>query len=177
MADLQAVIITVLIIKNSKKEIGTNKIQRVQSFEGFREILSDIYDGGKDAITIEVRVSRSVERKEEATIDADETISLAIEIFLVKTYKYVVTLKSHESNVETSTVELPRHSMVHALLRKKPTLIILKTLPEKDKKIALHNKLIRDIQQKPFFAIQSQDEGHKVFKLVSNALWYLDGRA
>ena len=67
--------------------------------------------------------------------------------------------------------------MVHALMRKKPTLIILKTLPEKDKKIALHNKLIRDIQQKPFFAMQSQDEGHKVFKLVSNALWYLDGRA
>ena len=177
MADLQAVIITVLIIKSSKKEIGINKIQRVHSFEGFREILSDIYDGGKDAITIEVRVSRSVERKEEATIDADETISLAIEVFLVKTYQYVVTLKSHESNVETSTVELPRHSMVHALMRKKPTLIILKTLLEKDKKIALHNKLIRDIQQKPFFAIQSQDEGHKVFKLVSNALWYLDGRA
>lgn len=127
MADTQAVIINVLIVKSSKKEIPINKkMQRVHSFDSFREILSDIYDGGKDAITIEVRVSRSVERKEEATIDADETISLAIEIFLVKTYKYVVTLKSHESNVETSTVELPRHSMVHALLRKKPTLIILK---------------------------------------------------
>ena len=64
MADAQAVIITVLIVKNSKKEILiTNKTQRVHSFESFREILSDIYDGGKDVITIEVRVSSSVERK------------------------------------------------------------------------------------------------------------------
>ena len=48
MADAQAVIITVLIVKNSKKEIAiNNKIQRVHSFESFREILSDIYDGRK----------------------------------------------------------------------------------------------------------------------------------
>ena len=64
--------------------------------------------------------------------------------------------------------------MVDVLMRKQPT-IILKTL--KDKKIVLHNELIIDVQQKPFLAIYSQDEGHKVFKLVSNALWYLDGRA
>ena len=48
MADEQAVIITVLIVENSKKEIPiNNKIQRVYLFESFREILSDIYDGGK----------------------------------------------------------------------------------------------------------------------------------
>ena len=119
MVDPEAVIITVLIIKNSKKEIGINKIQRVHSFESFRETLSNIYDRRKGAITIEVRVSSSVERKEEATIDVDETISLAIEIFLVKSIKYFVTLKSHESNAETSTAELPRRSMVHVLIRKK----------------------------------------------------------
>ena len=65
--------------------------------------------------------------------------------------------------------------MVDVLMRKKST-IILKTLSEKDK-IVLHNKLIRDMQQKSFLAIQSQDEGHKVFKLLSNALWCLDGCA
>ena len=85
-------------------------------------------------------------------------------------------LKSHESNGETSTAELPCCLMVDVLMRKKPTLIILKTLPEKNK-IVLHNKLIRDMQQKSFLVIQSQDEGHKFFKLLSNALWYLDGRA
>ena len=94
MADAQAVIITLLIIKNSKKEIAiNNKIQRVHYFESFHEILSDIYDGGKDAITIEFLVSSLVERKEEATIDVDKTISLANKIFLVNTIKYVVTLK------------------------------------------------------------------------------------
>ena len=67
--------------------------------------------------------------------------------------------------------------MVDVLMRKKPTLIILNTLPEKDKKIALHSELIRDMQQKTFLAIKSQDKGHKVFELVSNALWYLDGHA
>ena len=156
MVDAQAVIITVLIIKNSKKEIAiNNKIQRVHSFESFREILSDIYDGGKDAITMEVCVSSSVERKEEAMIDVDKTISFANKIVLVKTIKYVVTLKSLESNGKTSTAELLHRSMVDVLMRKKPTLIILKTLPEKDKKIALHNELIRDMQQKSFLAIQS----------------------
>ena len=180
MADAQTVIITVLMVKNSKKEITiNNKIQRVHSLENFCKILPDICGGGKDAITIKVHVSSSssVERKEEATIDVDKTISLANEIFLVKTIKYIVTLKSHESNRETSTAELPRGSMVDLLMRKKPTLIILKILPEKHKKIALHNELIGDMQQKPFLAIQSQVKGYKVFKLDSNALWYVDGRA
>ena len=95
MADAKGVTITVLIVKNSKKEITiNNKIQRIHTFESFRDILSDIYDGEKDTITIKVRVSSSVE-KEEATIDVDETISLANEIFLVKTMKYVVMLKSY----------------------------------------------------------------------------------
>ena len=178
MADAQAVIITVLIVKNSRKEITiNNKIQGVHSFESFHEILSEIYDGGKDAITIEFLVSSLVERKEEATIDVDETISLANKIFLVKTVKYVVILKSCKSNGEASTTKLPHCSMVDVLMRKKTTLIILKALSEKDKKIALNNELIRDMQQRPFLAIQSQDKGHEVFKLVSNALWYLDGRA
>ena len=95
MVDAKGVITTVTIVKNSKKEITiNNKIQRIHTFESFRDILSDIYDGEKDAITIKVRVSSSVE-KEEATIDVDETISLANEIFLVKTMKYVVMLKSY----------------------------------------------------------------------------------
>ena len=131
----------------------------------------------KDAITIEVRVSSSVERKDEVTIDLDETVSLTNKIFLVKTIKYVALLKSHESNGETSTAELPRCLMVDVLMRKKPTLIFLKTLSEKDKKIVLHDELIRDMQQKSFLAIQSQDERNQVFKLASNTLWYLDGRA
>ena len=95
MVDARGVIITVTIVKNTKKEITiNNKIQRIHSFESFRDILSDIYDREKDAITTKVHVSSSVE-KEETTIDVDETISLANEIFLVKTMKYVVMVKSY----------------------------------------------------------------------------------
>ena len=95
MVDAKGVTITVLIVKTSKKEITiNNKIQRIHSFESFRDILSDIYDREKDAITMKVHVSSSVE-KEETTIDVDETISLANEIFLVKTMKYVVMVKSY----------------------------------------------------------------------------------
>ena len=79
MADTQAVIINMLIVKSSKKEIPINKkMQRVHSSDSFREILSDIYDGGKDVITIEVRVSSSVERKEEATIDVNKTLTSTV---------------------------------------------------------------------------------------------------
>ena len=79
MADAQAVIITVLIVKNNKKEIPiNNKMQRVDLFQSFCEILTDICDGGKDVQTIEVRVSSSSERKEEATIDVNKTLTSTV---------------------------------------------------------------------------------------------------
>lgn len=169
----KAVVITVLAMKNNKKELCiNNKIKKVFSFETFRDILLDVYEAGKDASNIEIRVSSSMERKEEAEIDVDETISLADEIFNVKTIKYVLTFKSEE--VE-NTAQCP--TVADVLMKRKQNLTILKTLPEKDKKIALHNELLRDIQQKPFLAAQSQDEGHKLLKILSNALWYLDGRS
>ena len=66
-----------------------------------------------------MHVSSSAERKEKAAIDVDETVSLANEIFFVKTIRYVVMLKSHESNGETSTAELLCCLMVDVLMRKK----------------------------------------------------------
>ena len=59
-----------------------------------------------------MRVSTSFERQEEITIDVDETISLANKIFLLKTIKYIVMLKSHESNGEASTGKLPCRLMI-----------------------------------------------------------------
>ena len=79
MADAQAVIITVLMVRNSKKEIPiSNKMQRVHLFESFREIPCDISDGGYDVITREVRVSSSCERKEEAAIDVNKTLTSTV---------------------------------------------------------------------------------------------------
>ena len=58
----QAAVITVVIVKNRKREIAIkNKIKIVYSFHTFWEILCSCRDGMKDAETIAARVSRSVE--------------------------------------------------------------------------------------------------------------------
>ena len=145
----QAVVITALVLKNNKRELCiNNKILKVFPFETFREILIKVYEAGKDASEIKVRVSSSMERKEEAEIDVEETISLANEIFNVKTIKYDLTFKSDNELVE-NTAQIPTVADVLMKRKQKQNLTILKTLQEKDKKIALHNELLRDIQQQP----------------------------
>ena len=52
----------------------------------------------------------------------------------------------------------------------------LKTLKGSDKKVSLHNNLIRDLQENNLLRRNtSQEKGHKLLKTLSNALWYLDG--
>ena len=52
----------------------------------------------------------------------------------------------------------------------------LKTLKGSDKKVSLHNNLIRDIQENNILCRNtSQEKGHKLLKTLSNTLWYLDG--
>ena len=54
----------------------------------------------------------------------------------------------------------------------------LKTLKGSDKKVSLHNNLIRDMQKNIFLrGNTSQKEGYKLFKTLINALWYLDGHS
>ena len=80
-------------------------------------------------------------------IDMDETISLANEIFLVKTIRFDVTLKIV---LPSGTNDTAPRSIVDVLMGKKlPT--ILKTLIEKNKKTALHNQLIRGMQKRVHF--------------------------
>ena len=103
----------------------------------------------------------------------DETISLVNKIFLLKTIRFDLVLKIVELS---GTNNAAPHAIVDVLMGKKPP-TILKTLIEKNKTV-LHNKLIRDMQKSPFLASKAlEEEGHKVLKNISNALWYLDGRA
>ena len=168
MGDSQAGVTTVVIVKDQKREIAIkNKIKIVYSFDTFREILCSCCDGIKNAETTEARVSSSVERREEALIDMDETISLANEIFLVKTIRFDIILKISEPSGANDAAS---RSVVDVLMVKRPT-TILKALIEKNKKTAPHNELIRDMQKSPFLANKaSQKEGHKVLKSVSNAM-------
>ena len=55
---------------------------------------------------------------------------------------------------------------------------VLKPLNVTNKKDELHNTLVADIQSDRAILVHgfSQNEGHAVFKLISDAVWYLDGR-
>ena len=54
----------------------------------------------------------------------------------------------------------------------------LNPLKGNDKKALLHNDLIKDLQKQNLLSGHiSQDEGHRLIKCLSNALWYLDGRS
>ena len=137
----KGIVINAVIIKNNKRELVVkNKIKRFFTCDTFREILIVVYSSAKDASDIQVHVSSSIERKEEAEIGIDETVSLANEIFIVKTVKYTITFETEECVAGNSS-----RSMVEVLMKK--SLSILKTLPEKDKKIALHNEIINDVQK------------------------------
>ena len=69
----------------------------------------------------------------------------------------------------------PQRWMNDALMRQSRP---LETLKGSDKKVSLHNNLIRDIPENNLLRRNtSQEEGHKLFKTLSNALWYLDGRS
>ena len=54
----------------------------------------------------------------------------------------------------------------------------LETLKGSNKKVSLHSDLVMDMQENNLLrGNTSQEEGHKLFKTLSNALWYLDGRS
>ena len=157
----QAAVITVVIVKNRKREMAIkNKIKRVYSFDTFWEILCSCCDGMKDAETIAARVSRSVERREETLIDMDETIYLAKEIFLVKTIRFDVILKFVEPS---GTNDAALYSIVDVLMEEKPP-TILKNVTEKNKNTASHKELINNMKKIPILANKaSQEVGHKVW--------------
>ena len=69
----------------------------------------------------------------------------------------------------------PQRLMNDVLMRQSRT---LETLKGSDKKVSLHNDLIREMQENNLLhGNTSQEEGHKLFKTLSNALWYLDGHS
>ena len=54
----------------------------------------------------------------------------------------------------------------------------LENLKGSNKKVSLHSDLVMDMQENNLLrGNTSQEEGHKLFKTLSNALWYLDGRS
>ena len=165
-----AIFVNLTVIKNSKKEVVIrNKIKRVDIDKNFDNILNEIYDTSLiDIESINVKVSSLLDLKEEASIDITEKLSLANELMKVKVISFEIKVKqSHE--VENVA---PQRSMNDVLMRHSRP---LETLKGSDKKVSLHNDLIRDMQENNLLRRNtSEEEGHKSFKTLSNTLWYLD---
>ena len=54
----------------------------------------------------------------------------------------------------------------------------LKPLKDNDPKAALHNDVIKDMQNTDLlYRHVSIDDGHKIMKGLTNALWYMDDRS
>ena len=71
-----AIFVNLILIKNSKKEVVIrNKIKRVDIDKNFDNILNEIYDTSLiDIESINVKVSSSLDLKEEASIDITENV-------------------------------------------------------------------------------------------------------
>ena len=152
-----AIFVNLTLIKNSKKEVVIrNKIKRVDIDKNFDNILNEIYDMSLiDIESINVKVSSALDFKEEASIDITKKLSLANELMKVKVISFKIKVKQSQEVENVAP---------------------LQTLKGSNKKVSLHNDLIRDMQENNLLCGNaSQEEGHKLFKTLSNALWYLGG--
>ena len=166
-----AIFANLTLIKNSKKEVVIrNKIKRVDIDKNFDNILNEIYDTSLiDIKSINVKVSSLLDLKEEAAINITGKLSLANELIKVKVISFEIKVKQSQ---EVENVA-PQRSMNDVLMRQSCP---LETLKGSDKKVSLCNDLIREMQENNLLrGNTSQVEGQKLFKTLSNALWYLDG--
>ena len=154
-----AIFVNLNLIKNSKKEVAIrNKIKRVDIDKNF-DILNEIYDTSLiDIESINVKVSSLLDLKEEASIDITEKLSLTNELMKVKVISFEIKKKQSQ---EVENVA-PQRSMNDVLMRQSHP---LETLKGCDKKVSLHNDLIRDMQENNLLCGNtSQEEGHKLLK-------------
>ena len=174
MSELEniAIFVNLTLIKNSKKEVVIrNEIKRVDIDKNFDNILNEIYDTSlTDIKSINVKVSSLFDLKEEASIDITEKLSLTNELMKIS---YIFRNKSEavSRTWKYSSSEVNEWCFNEAISS-------LETLKGSDKKVSLHDNLIRDMQKNNLLCRNtSQEEGHKLFKTLSNPFWYLDGHS
>ena len=140
--------------------------------KNFDNISNKIYDTSLiDIESINVKVSSRLDLKEEASIDITEKLSLANELMKVRVISFKIKVKQFQ---EVENVAIQR-LMNDVLMRQSRP---IESLKGSDKKVSLHNDLIRDMEENNLLrGNTSPEEGHKLLKTLSNALWYLDGRS
>ena len=92
------------------------------------------------------------------------------DLFKVKVISYEV----HLNEEAAADKDQQMHRSINNVLMK--TTRQLESLKGNDRKVALHNNVIKDMQNTDLLCRHvSVDDEHKVMKGLTNALWYMDG--
>ena len=166
----RAVLLNVSLFQKGRKElIIRNKIRKVSLSDTFSNILEDSY---KDIITQDVLltktfVSSSLEKSEEAEVEKDDAISLVDGLFKVISEVHLKEEAAVDKVQQT-------HRSINDVLMK--TTKQLEPLKGNNRKVALQKDVIKDMQNTDLLCGHvSVDDGHKVMKGLTNALWYMEG--
>ena len=172
-------VISVILKQNDTTEnIIINKIERVMNTSTFREILQTLLTRHSQLLElddcIQVCVASQSTWTDEAEIDIDESVDLACSVINVKYLRFTITRTSSSTAAIVPTRSITEVMMESVKYPKK-----IETVPPKDKLCELYNAVVEDMQgeEKLLRGSSSQIDASEVMKKLTNALWYLDGRA
>ena len=170
-----AVLLNVSLFWKGRKElIIRNKIRKASSSDMFSNILEDMYN---DIITQYVLLTKtfdssSLEKSDKTEVEKNETIYLVDDLFKVK----VISYEFHLNKEAAANKDQQMHQSINDILMK--TTRQLEPLKDNDQKVALHNDVIKDMQNTDLLCGHiSVDDGPKVMKGLTNALWHMDGQS
>ena len=177
---VKAVIVTVDLIKKlgEKENLIRNKLERVPTDVSLRSVYEGIIakrDVPVFTDELKVFVSPKLTRSDEIEVDCDEALSLVAELIEPKSIYFVAT-RSDETTGDAAAV-VPVAPNPFALMMG-VSVCRLAEMKGSGKKVELHNKVLNDMQGSGGIlrGRVSQKDGEDVFKKLTNALWWLDGR-
>ena len=160
------------------KNLVCNKIERVTYTSTFREILESLLFRHSEILetedSVQVYVSSKATWDDKAEIDVDESVDLACSVMNVK---YVSISVSR--TVPVILPAPPTRFATDVLMRTNREPKKLEEIAAKNKSCELYNAVLNDMQgeENLLRGSSSQEDAADVMKKLTNAIWYLDGRA
>ena len=173
----QAVLISIDVAdgKGKKESFVKNKLERVDRTCTFETLFSNSMGSlGPISDDLKVYISPTLTRKDEVEVNKHESLSFVSQLFEAKSIYFLVTRGDEfEEEAVESTVERNAFQLMMA-----PPDRRLGDMAGDDMKVKLHNDILHDMQGD--MALLSgrvgQNEGRHLFKKITDAVWYLDGR-
>ena len=161
-------------IVQEKETIVKNRIARIKLECTFADFFQEFVGQNK----LKNEVSRNVKIEIRETIEGtpfqislEEIYACASQITKPKFFTFTLT---ENIDLSVSTEGAEPKSLYSVLMDR--SFKVLKPLNVTNKKDELHNALLADILSDRGILGFSQNNGNTVFKLISDAVWYLDGR-